>query len=368
MPVTVNAGGALAGAGSVGDVTVNAGGALAPGSIAAIGTMTVDGALTFHPGSFFAVRVLPTANDRVDVTGGAVLSGALGVFAGAGAFVPDTPYTILRSQGGVTGSFDSFTSDFTSAFLTPTLSYDPDTVFLTLTRGPDAFASAAQTPNQFSVAHALDQLPSANPVLVAVANQTLAGGRQAFDALSGEVHGSAQTAILNDSIYMRQAVLGRLRQAPFSGAAGPMAALGSGGPTIAFAESRAAMTVARWPMPIWVRWARPASRSRLRRRGRQPQIRSTPSGGKLSAPGARPAATAMPPPPAAISPVSSPGSIARRRRVAHRNCRRLQQFERQRERAGKLRHYRHRAPCLLCGGELRRMESPVRRGFLLERD
>jgi outer membrane autotransporter protein len=100
-------------------------------------------------------------------------------------------------------------------------------------------SSVAQTPNQFSVANAPDQLPSSHPLSLAVVNQTPAGARQAFDALSGEIHGSAQTVILNDSTYTRQAVLGRLRQAPFSSAAaaGPMAALGSGGPTVADGET-----------------------------------------------------------------------------------------------------------------------------------
>ncbi len=122
-------------------------------------------------------------------------------------------------------------------FLTPTLSYDAHDVFLTLTRSATAFSSVAQTPNEFSVAHALDQFPSANSLYLAVANQTAAGGRQAFDALSGEIHGSVQTAILNDSIFARQAVLGRLRQAPFASVPGPMAALGAGGPTVAFADT-----------------------------------------------------------------------------------------------------------------------------------
>ena len=298
--------------------------------------MAVHGGLTFMPGSFFAIRILPAANDRADVTGAAALNGAVSVFAGAGTYVPDTAYTIIKSLVGgvVTGSFDNVTSNF--AFLTPTLSYDPNTVLLTLTRSPAAFASAAQTPNQFGVAHALDQFPSdnplllaaanqtpavgvahaldqstsANPLLLAVVNQTLAGGRQAFDALSGEVHGSAQTAILNDSIYMRQAVLGRLRQAPFSSAAGPMAALGFGGPMIALAEAAGGYDGV--PLAYADKGAPGAlnSRPRLRRRCWQPQIRSTPSGGRLSAPGARWIATAMPPPPAATSPVSSPGSIA----------------------------------------------------------
>jgi outer membrane autotransporter protein len=237
-PTTVNAGGALAGAAIVGDVTVNAGGTLAPGSLGAIGTMVVDGGLSFQPGSFFAIRIVPKPNehpnDRADVVGAAALNGTVSVSAGAGTYAPETVYTILKSAGGVTGSFDTVTSSF--VFLTPTLSYDPNTVFLTLARSPAAFSNAAQTPNQLSVAHALDQFPSANSLLVTAVNETLTGARQAFDALSGEVHGSAQTAILNDSIYMRQAVLGRMRQAPFSGAEGPMAALGSGGPMIAFAE------------------------------------------------------------------------------------------------------------------------------------
>jgi hypothetical protein len=39
------------------------------------------------------------------------------------------------------------------------------------------------------------------------------------------------------SRYIRQAVLGRLRQAPYAGGTGAIAALGSGGPTLAYGES-----------------------------------------------------------------------------------------------------------------------------------
>jgi outer membrane autotransporter protein len=58
---------------------------------------------------------------------------------------------------------------------------------------------------------------------------------QAFDALSGEVHGSVQTTIIDDSRYIRQAVLGRLRQAPYANETGAMSALGFGGPMLAYA-------------------------------------------------------------------------------------------------------------------------------------
>jgi len=40
-----------------------------------------------------------------------------------------------------------------------------------------------------------------------------------------------QATIVDDSRYFRQAVLGRLRQAPYAGDTGAMAALGSGGAT-----------------------------------------------------------------------------------------------------------------------------------------
>jgi outer membrane autotransporter protein len=60
--------------------------------------------------------------------------------------------------------------------------------------------------------------------------QTAAGARQAFDALSGEVHGSVQSELLDDSLYVRQAILGRLRQASFTHAPDVMGALGFAGP------------------------------------------------------------------------------------------------------------------------------------------
>jgi outer membrane autotransporter protein len=71
----------------------------------------------------------------------------------------------------------------------------------------------------------------------ALASQSAAGAQQAFDALSGEIHASAQTVMLNDSLYVREALLGRMRQASFAGGLGPTAALASGGPTMAYAEA-----------------------------------------------------------------------------------------------------------------------------------
>src|SRR5262249_56380591 len=63
------------------------------------------------------------------------------------------------------------------------------------------------------------------------------GTPDALSHLPGEVHGSVQSVIVDDSRYIRQAVLGRLRQAPYVGGTGAIAALGSGGPTLAYGES-----------------------------------------------------------------------------------------------------------------------------------
>ncbi len=110
-------------------------------------------------------------------------------------------------------------------------------MFLTLVRNDVTFTSAAQTPNQRAVAMALDRSAPLTPLAQAVANLTAAGALQAFDALSGELHGSVQTTIIDDSRYIRQAVLGRLRQAPYADGAGNMAALGSGGRPLAYAAA-----------------------------------------------------------------------------------------------------------------------------------
>jgi outer membrane autotransporter protein len=70
----------------------------------------------------------------------------------------------------------------------------------------------AQTPNQLAVASALDARPLSDPLALAVLNQTAMGARQAFDALSGEVHASAVSNAFEDARLPREAILGRLAE------------------------------------------------------------------------------------------------------------------------------------------------------------
>jgi outer membrane autotransporter protein len=186
--VSVNSGGTLGGSGTVGSATIAAGGVLAPGN--SIGTLTVNGNLSFAAGSVYRVEVDPAGNsDRINATGTATLNGAtVDVQAGGGSYSPSTRYTILNAAGGRTGTFSGVTSNL--AFLTPSLAYDANNVFLTLARNNTSYASIGQTPNQIATGTALQNAVAGAggdmaTVLAAVDSLSAPQARAAFDAASG---------------------------------------------------------------------------------------------------------------------------------------------------------------------------------------
>jgi outer membrane autotransporter protein len=248
-PVAVN-GGILMGNGTLGALAVN-GGIVAPGH--SIGTLNVTGPVSFAAGSFYQVETNGAGqSDKILATGAATLSGGtVQALPATGAHGPSTTYTILTANGGRTGTFSSVTSSI--PFLIASLSYDPNDVFLTLTRNLTFLQSQARTPNQFAVAAAIDTFPANNSLFLSLAalNGTSAI-RQAFDALSGEVHADLQSSLIDDSRYVRQGVLGRLRQAPYEASTGPMAALGFAGPALAY-QSALAYAGPNSPKPIYAK-------------------------------------------------------------------------------------------------------------------
>jgi outer membrane autotransporter protein len=235
--VCVCSGGMLTGTGTIGGLSVGGGGTVAPGN--SIGTLSVRGNVNFDVDGIYQVKTNAAGqSDKISATGAATIAGGtVQVLAQGGTYARQTRYTILTASAGVSGKFADVTSNL--AFLMPLLSYDPRNVVLTLVRNDVTFAAVARTPNQRAVADALDRSPPLQPLVQAVANLSSAGALQAFDALSGEVHGSAQTTMIDDSRYVRQAVLGRLRQAPYAGEASAMAALATGGPMLAYADPAA---------------------------------------------------------------------------------------------------------------------------------
>ncbi len=234
--VTVN-GGMLGGTGQIGGLIVNAGGTLAPGN--SIGTMTVNGPFTLGSGAIYEVEANAGGqSDTVIVNGTVNLTGAtLRVLAAGGAYQDSTDYTIIDNDGtdAVVGVFGTVTTNL--AFLIPTVFYnagDGNDVVLNLERNATLFQDVAKTKNQKAVAGALGKFPTDNPLFLAVLNQTAAGARQAFDALSGEIHATVAGTLSDDSRYVREAVLGRLMQASHTGQA-----LSAGGPQVASYDSQA---------------------------------------------------------------------------------------------------------------------------------
>ncbi|SHI18547.1 autotransporter domain-containing protein [Pollutimonas bauzanensis] len=237
--LAVRSGATLGGSGTVGagagsQVAIASGGTLAPGN--SIGTLTVDGDLTFEAGSIYAVEVNPFGadSDRINVTGKATLNGGSVAHIGAdGAYGLRSTYTIL-SAAALEGSFDEVVSDF--AFLTPRLMYDygAGAIGLELARNERRFASAALTRNQSATAGGIDSmgLDAAHPVYDAIVRSADQPDRirAGFDALSGEIHASAKSALIEDSRFIRNAANDRLRAAfgKAGASAGPVLAYGSG--------------------------------------------------------------------------------------------------------------------------------------------
>ncbi|MFI5011657.1 MAG: autotransporter domain-containing protein [Hyphomicrobiales bacterium] len=257
--VDVDNGGTLAGSGTIaGSVNVRSGGTVAPGVLAPFTTLNISGVggnVIFAAGSNFLVNVNAAGqNDKLLVGGPAILQGGtVQVNAANGVYSPFTRYTILTANAGVNGIFAQLTTTSNLAFLTPLLSYDANDVFLGFTQTvtpagtPVAFSSVAATRNQASIAAAVQALGLGNPLFNAVVGQNAAGARQAFDALSGEIHASAVTAAFEDARLPREAILDRLNQpidTPVLGAASTMtgayaADLPSGkGPALAPVEVR----------------------------------------------------------------------------------------------------------------------------------
>jgi outer membrane autotransporter protein len=221
--------GFLSGVGGFGSLDLLPGSTIALGN--SIGAIQVAGDLTVAAGATYQAKVAGNSADQIEVGGTATLSGGAVVASVIGASAElGHAYPILIATDGVNGAFANVSAD-NLPFLQPSLSYDADDVFLTLARNGVSYAGVATTPNQVAVADAAGAGPAGSGLDLALDVQSATGAPRAFDALSGEVYASAETAMLNDSLYLREALLARMRQVSFAGAFGPTAALASGGPT-----------------------------------------------------------------------------------------------------------------------------------------
>lgn len=213
--VTVDKG-TLRGAGTVGATTLRAGAVVAPGN--SIGTLTVNGPYVQQAGATYQAEVDPTlpVSDRIAVNGTATIqNGAvLNVTKTSPApYVVGTRYTVLTATDGVNGAFTVTGDTGLSAFLALNGTYDPRNAYLEV-KQTRPIGDVATTPNQAATASGLDSLGPGAPAAVPVVNQqTDAAARTALDQLSGEIHASVQSAMLESSHFTRDAVNERLGDA-----------------------------------------------------------------------------------------------------------------------------------------------------------
>ena len=104
--VTVNAGGALTGTGTIDPlaVTIASGGVLAPGVSGGPGaSMAIVGNLVLQPGSFYQVGLSPTASNAADISGAATLGGTVEAAFASGLYHPQR--LCDPERGSLSGTF-----------------------------------------------------------------------------------------------------------------------------------------------------------------------------------------------------------------------------------------------------------------------
>ena len=228
--VTVGAAGTLGGNGTITGTVVNAG-VLAPGN--SIGTLTVNGSYTQAAGSTYQVEANAAGQaDRINVTGApgtaTINGGTVQVLAQPGNYGRSTTYTILNATGGVSGTYAGVTSNF--AFLTPSLAYDANNVFLTLAIAQNAFSFGGRTPNQKAVGISLDQsIATASgdfaAVLSVIAGLNSEDGPVVLDRISGQPYADFGTMNTNSSAMFMNALGQQMANARGAASAGQRQAL-----------------------------------------------------------------------------------------------------------------------------------------------
>ncbi|RLU10930.1 hypothetical protein CS076_11185 [Pseudomonas prosekii] len=218
--VNVANGAALSGNGSVGSINNN--GLVVSGANASV--LRVAGNLTNAPTGVLALTVTSPTVTPLVVGGAATLGGGL-VVNNLLPYTGDASYALITAGGGVNGTF-SATDLPERAFLDTSLVYNANEVALSVSRNQNSFAAVAATSNQRAAASALSRNGVAGAALqTEIVNLSSAGARAAFDSLSGEIHASTASAILEDSRYIRDAVNDRMRQPSCSGPDDPRRAL-----------------------------------------------------------------------------------------------------------------------------------------------
>ena len=176
-------------------------------------TLLTSAASVFQAGSTLGVDFGGVASDIFRTEGTLeIQTGSKLALNQVGALTLHHRYVVAEAQQGVTGRFD-FDDVYLTAFAGLRDGYTATQAYVEFGQ-LRALAEAGLTPNQKAAAGGADSLPAGNPLkdaLLMIASDEVARG--AFDQLSGEVHATVRTALVEDSRFPRDAVLDRLADA-----------------------------------------------------------------------------------------------------------------------------------------------------------
>lgn len=191
-----------------------------------------SGNVRFAADSSLAVDFGGGGADLLHAGGSADITGGTLIVKPTSTMAVGERYKVVTADGGVTGSFASVNGG--NIFLVFKDTYDANDVWLEFVRYR-TFVEFGQTPNQISTALGLATTRS-GPLFDALMGMSgEAALRNALDQLSGEVHPSARTALMEDSRFVRDGVISRLRSAFDAPGAAPMPVMSyaPGGPILA---------------------------------------------------------------------------------------------------------------------------------------
>ncbi|OLO06084.1 autotransporter outer membrane beta-barrel domain-containing protein [Salinicola socius] len=208
-PLTVAAEGLLEGNGTLGEVTVN--GTISPGH--SVGQLNVTGDYRQTAGSTYQAEIDGAGRaDRIRVDGMAALAGELVVTPLSDAAYAASSYTLVTATEGVSGVYTD--PEAYSPFFDLDLDYRNNAVVLDVTRNDTRFADLAASDNQRAAAAGIESLGAGNGLydLIISTTDTAKLGHD-YDALSGEIHASTRTGLIEESRFVREAVFERIRRA-----------------------------------------------------------------------------------------------------------------------------------------------------------
>ncbi|MCK0210113.1 autotransporter domain-containing protein, partial [Starkeya koreensis] len=233
--VSVGAGGALGGNGKAKTVTLAGGASVGPGN--SPGTFTA-GEFTFGAGSFYNAEFGfdgsgNPVSDNILITTVAATSGNAVIEEGAilsldvseGVRIGhDYEIISIESSGSVVQTDGAqFDLRYDAPLLLASVAYEADAVTVSFSGIAAPWSTRLATRNQGATANAVQSMGPDSPLFDST---VILGAGQlgpAFDLLSGEIGASAKTVLVNDSQFLRSAVLDRLASAENPGAAGGIA-------------------------------------------------------------------------------------------------------------------------------------------------